>query len=83
MDFSLSAEQQAEIERFKNMPAQEQEDTVNDGNTGYLLMPNPQMPVFFRDASQGGASTSALIKNQFKGLASWLLFTPFVDALEL
>lgn len=84
MDFSLSAEQQAEIERFKNSTPAQQEEVVQQGNTGYLLMPAPQMPVFFRDASQSqGASTSALLKQQFKGLASWLMFAPFVEALEL
>ena len=81
MDFSLSAEQQAEIEHFKSMPSQQQEETVQQGNTGYLLMPSPQMPVFFRDASQGGASTSAFAP--FRNLTSWLLLTPFVEALEI
>lgn len=85
-DFSLTDAQRAEIEAFKAKTDAEKQETIVKGNTGtnYLLVPSLQMPVFFRDASGGApASTSALIKQQFKSISSWILFAPFVEALEL
>jgi|GEM_PF-2914459 len=90
LDFSLSDAQNAEIEAFKSKSKNEQESVVKQGNTGLvppslLQMPSFAAPQFFKtDASHDlPASTSALLRQQLKGFASWILFAPFVEAFEI
>jgi hypothetical protein len=90
LDFSLTPEQQAEIESCKTSTHDVQEEIIKKGNTGsvpknLLMPPVPTMPVFFKaDASNGQpASTSALLMDQLKLFSTWFAFAPMVEALEL
>lgn len=89
MDFSLSPEQQAEIEAFKSSTKNQQDATTKKGNTGIvpslLQMPSFAAPNFFKMDASGAqpASSSALLRAQLKGFASWLVFAPLVEAFEI
>lgn len=90
LDFSLSADQQAEINAFKNSTKEVQDEIIKKGNTGtvapkrnYLLMPAPTMPVFFKDATGGAPASTTSLLNGLKQLSSWFVGAPLVEALEI
>jgi hypothetical protein len=98
MELALTDEQLAEIEAFKAAPADEQDETIRQGRTGFIPTNLLRLPLFggsgefLKDAWNGlrpvseigqPASTSAYLKDEIQKTPLWAMFAPLVEALEI